>query len=73
MLLLFENIRTIEHGKEVTGMEKQCCSINVTELENGYRLEITGDDVKAKCNTMIENCCAKEHMKNCFPMCGGTK
>ena len=54
-------------------MEKQCCNVNVTELDNGYRLEITGDDVKAKCKTMIENCCAQGNMMNCFTACGETK
>ena len=53
-------------------MEKQCCSVNVTELENGYRVEITGDDVKAKCKTIMENCCARGGMMNCVPA-GGEK
>jgi hypothetical protein len=66
-------MRTIEQGREVTGMEKQCCNVNVTELDNGYRLEITGDEIKAKCKTMIENCCAEGNMKNWISACCGTK
>jgi hypothetical protein len=54
-------------------MDKDCCSINVTELENGYRFEITGDDLKEKCKTVMENCCTKENIKNCFSSCCGTK
>ena len=54
-------------------MEKQCCNVNVTELDNGYRLEITGDDIKAQCKAMIEHCCAPGNMKNWFSACGGTK
>lgn len=54
-------------------MEKQCCSVNVTELENGYRLEITGDDIKEKCAAMMENCCARGNMMDCFPAAGGQK
>ena len=43
-------------------MEKDCCQINVTELDNGYRIEVTGDDVKEKCNCpqMIQKCCGTE-------------
>jgi len=50
-------------------MEKNCCSINVTELENGYRVEITGDDLKEKSKAMFENCCTKEDIKSCISMC----
>ena len=35
-------------------MDKKCCSINVTELENGYRFEITGDDLKEKCTNHVQ-------------------
>ncbi len=54
-------------------MEKQCCNVNVTELENGYRFEITGDDLKEKYETFFENCSTKENMKNCFSRCCDTK
>ncbi|HAK89978.1 MAG TPA: hypothetical protein DHV16_06445 [Nitrospiraceae bacterium] len=54
-------------------MEKQCCSANVTELENGYRLEITGQDVKEKIKTIFEKCCTDGNMKNMFQSCCGTK
>lgn len=51
-------------------MEKQCCNFRVTELEDGYRLEVTGQDVKDRCKTFFEKCCTGENMKNCFQMFG---
>ncbi len=54
-------------------MEKKCCSVNVTELEDGYRFEITGDELKDKCKTVFENCCTAENIKKYFPACCGTK
>jgi hypothetical protein len=43
-------------------MEKECCQINVTELDNGYRIEITGEDVKEKCNCpqILQQCCGDQ-------------
>jgi hypothetical protein len=54
-------------------MEKQCCNFSVTELEDGYRLEVTGQDVKGRCKTIFEKCCTGENMKNCFQMFGEFK
>ena len=70
---MFENSRTIKQRRGVKRMDKNCCSINVTELENVYRFEITGDDVKEKCKTVFENCCTKENIKNCISECCCTK
>ncbi len=53
-------------------MEKQCCNFSVTELEDGYRLEVTGQDVKGRCKTILEKCCTGENMKNCFQMFGNS-
>lgn len=47
-------------------MEKKCCNVSVTELEDGYRLDVTGQEVKGKCKTMFEKCCTDENMKSCF-------
>lgn len=52
-------------------MEKKCCDLKVTELDNGYRIEITGEAVKDKCKVILENCCSKEHIKKCFDNCCG--
>jgi len=49
-------------------MEKQCCNFSVTELEDGYRLEVTGQEVKGRCKTIFEKCCTGENMNNCFQM-----
>ncbi len=54
-------------------MEKKCCNASITELENGYRVEITGDDVKGNCKSMFEKCCMDEKMKGMFESCCGTK
>lgn len=54
-------------------MKNDCCNINVTEVENGYRIEITGKDVKEKCETVFENCCSDENIKKCFQGCCGSK
>lgn len=35
-------------------MEKECCSVNVVELENGYKIEVTGEDVKEKCKDAVD-------------------
>lgn len=55
-------------------MEKECCNIKVKELENGFCIEITGEDVKEKCRTIIENCCGNktpwaEMIKDCMSSC----
>ena len=54
-------------------MDKKCCSFDVTELENGYRIEVTGDDIKEKWKTIFEKCCTDEKIKNCFSACCGKK
>jgi len=54
-------------------MDKKCCSFDVTELENGYRVEITGDDIKDKWKTIFEKCCTDEKIKDCFSACCGKK
>lgn len=51
-------------------MEKECCNIKVTETENGYRFEVTGEEIKDKCKSIMEECCTdgkswKELFKNC--------
>jgi hypothetical protein len=70
---MFEYLRTIEYRKEVRRMDKKCCSFDVTELENGYRVEVTGDDIKEKWKTIFEKCCTDEKIKNCFSACCGKK
>lgn len=53
-------------------MEKKCCEINVSEVESGYRIEITGEGVKEKCKSAMENCCSEEGLKKCFQSFCGT-
>ncbi len=53
-------------------MEKKCCEIKVSEMEDGFRIEITGAEVKEKCKSAMENCCSGESMKKCFQSFCGT-
>ncbi|MBI5416480.1 hypothetical protein HZA55_00805 [Candidatus Poribacteria bacterium] len=53
-------------------MEKECCNLKVTEIDNGYRIEVTGDEVKEKCKTILEKCNTDgksciDLFKNCCP------
>ena len=41
-------------------MEKECCNMKVTEIEDGIKIEITGKDIKDKCKVMMQNCCCDE-------------
>ncbi|MBI5184592.1 MAG: hypothetical protein HZA01_02555 [Nitrospinae bacterium] len=51
-------------------MEKECCNVKVTEIDNGFRVEITGKEIKEKCRDVMENCRMggkpwKEFLANC--------
>jgi hypothetical protein len=50
-------------------MEKKCCKFKVTETENGYRIEITGEGVKEKYKSVFENCSCEDNIKKCFEKC----
>ncbi len=54
-------------------MDKKCCSFDITETDTGYRIEITGDDLKEKCKNMFAKCCTDETTKNWFATCCGKK
>ncbi len=52
--------------------EKERCNlkVQVTEIENGYRLEVTGEGIKDKCKQFADACCTDEKswldfMKRC--------
>jgi len=41
-------------------MNKECCTIKVNETDKGYVIEVTGDDVKGCCKSIVVNdkdCC----------------
>lgn len=39
-------------------MEKECCQIKVTKIENGCRIEITGENIKdGNCCQMLKSFC----------------
>jgi len=46
-------------------METNCCTINVSELEDGFRIEIKGEGVKEKCQDTMAKCCSAEELKKC--------
>ena len=50
-------------------MKKDCCKIDVSEVENGYCVEITGEDVKEKCKSVFENCYSEEKIKSFIQSC----
>jgi hypothetical protein len=54
-------------------MDKKCCSFDVTETDNGYRIEITGDDIKEKWKTIFEKCCDGDKAKEWIAGCCGKK
>ncbi|MEW6075487.1 MAG: hypothetical protein AB1530_04175 [Candidatus Omnitrophota bacterium] len=54
-------------------MEKSCCDCKVTETDNGYRIEITGDSVKEKCKAVFDNCCSPGNIAKCFQGWCGSK
>lgn len=54
-------------------MKEECCDIKVTEIENGYRIEVTGKDLKGRCKSVFEKCCSEENIKKCFQSCCGLK
>ncbi len=66
---MFESIRTIEHERGVRKMNKDCCDIKVSEIENGYRIEIQGEGVNEKCKSVFENYCSEENIKKYFEKC----
>lgn len=54
-------------------MKKDCCDIKVSEVENGYAIEITGEGVKEKCKTFFKDCCTEQNLRKCFQACRGSK
>ena len=52
-------------------MNKDCCDIKVTEVENGYRIEIQGEGVNEKCKSVFEDYCSEENIKKYFEKCCG--
>jgi len=50
-------------------MKKECCNIKVSETDNGYCVEIEGENVKGKCKEVMENCCSGDMIKNWSRSC----
>ncbi len=50
-------------------MGKDCCNIKVTETEKGYSNEVTGEDIKDKYKSILDNRCSQEKIKKHFESC----
>jgi hypothetical protein len=50
-------------------MKKDVCNIKISETEEGFCVNIEGENVKSKCKEVMENCCSKDMMKNWFQSC----
>lgn len=53
-------------------MNDECCNIKVTEMDDGYRVEVTGKKFKDHVQSVMKKCCTegkpwKEFMKDCCP------
>ncbi|MBI4838364.1 MAG: hypothetical protein HY806_04335 [Nitrospirae bacterium] len=53
-------------------MEKECCNVKVTETEDGLRIDIKGEGLKEKCETVFKNCCGEELREKGFKFCCGS-
>ncbi len=52
-------------------MEKECCNFKMTETEDGYRIDIKGENLKEKFDTVFKNCCSEEMKKKMSHFCCG--
>lgn len=54
-------------------MEKECCNVKVTETEDGFRIDVKGEGLKEKFETVLKNCCGEEMRKRFQSCCGADK
>ena len=50
-------------------MSEQCCEIEVTVIEGGYRVEITGEALKCKCAPALDKDRIAECIRKCLESC----
>jgi len=72
LTVLFECSRIIRDWKEVSAMEKECCNVKITETEDGFRIDVKGEGLKEKVETVFKNCCSEEMKKKGFQFCCGS-
>ncbi len=53
-------------------MEKECCNVKVTETEEGFRIEVKGEGLKEKFETVFKGCCSEEMRKKVSQFCCGS-
>jgi hypothetical protein len=44
-------------------MEKECCKVTVNETDDGFCINVKGEDLKEKVETIFKNCCGEGFMK----------
>ncbi len=54
-------------------MKKGCCDVRVSEMKDGYCIEITGKDVKEKCKALLKDCCFGKNLSKHIQACCGSK
>lgn len=72
MAVLFECSRTIKDWREVIAMEKECCNVKVTETEDGFQINVKGENLKEKFETVFKSCCGEELKKKGKEFCCGS-
>ncbi len=43
--------------------DKKCCSVDFTETEEGYRIDLTGEKIKDCLSSFMKCCCKKDDAK----------
>ena len=53
-------------------MEKECCNVKVTETEDGFQIDVKGENLKEKFETVFKSCCGEEMKKKVSQFCCGS-
>lgn len=53
-------------------MEKECCNIKVSETEDGYNIDVKGENLKDRFETFFKGCCGEEMKKKMSQFCCGS-
>ena len=53
-------------------MERECCTVKVTETDEGFQIDVKGENLKEKFETVFKGCCSEEMRKKGFQFCCGS-